>query len=58
MYDNVLHRTPDEGGAAHWLARLNSGLSAAGLLIEFSESIENRTALVGVMENGFAYTPF
>jgi Tol biopolymer transport system component len=58
MYDNVLHRTPDEGGAAHWLARLNSGLSAAGLLIEFSESIENRAALVGVMENGFAYTPF
>jgi Tol biopolymer transport system component len=58
MYDNVLHRTPDFSGAAHWMARLEGGLSAAGLLIEFSESIENRTALVGVMENGFAYTPF
>jgi len=58
MYDNVLHRAPDLGGAAYWQVRLNTGLSAAGMLVEFSESIENRTALVGVMENGFAYTPF
>lgn len=58
MYDNVLHRAPDLGGAAYWQARLIGGLKAEGMLVEFSESIENRTALVGVMENGFAYTPF
>lgn len=58
MYDNVLHRAPDTSGAAYWMARLNTGLSTAGMLVEFSESAENRAALVGVMENGFAYTPF
>ncbi|UGQ44632.1 DUF4214 domain-containing protein [Massilia endophytica] len=58
MYANVLHRAPEPAGFSHWLARLQEGLTTADMLVSFSESAENQAALVGVMQNGFAYTPF
>lgn len=58
MYNNVLHRSPDAEGFAWWLGELKNGLSHERLLIGFSESIENKTALIGVMENGVAYIPY
>jgi hypothetical protein len=58
FYSNVLHRTPDTDGLNYWLGILDSNaLSVAGVLAEFGESPENQAALVGVIGNGFVYTP-
>jgi hypothetical protein len=44
VYENVLSRSPDSGGRAYWLDRLDSGTATRGrVMIEFSESNENRT---------------
>jgi len=58
MYHNVLHREPDEGGFQYWLGKLNDGVSPASMLYSFSESLENYTSLMGVMEDGFVYKPY
>jgi hypothetical protein len=43
LYRNVLHRDPDAGGLAYWSAAIDSGgLSAAQVLVDFSESPENK----------------
>lgn len=57
LYANVLHRAPDSGGLAYHVADLQEhGLSRADVLTHFSESPENQAALVGVIQNGMAYT--
>ncbi len=43
LYHNVLHRDPDAAGYQFQLAALKGGLERAQLLINFSESPENRT---------------
>ena len=44
VYENVLGRAADSGGKNYWLRRLDSGSVSRGrLMIEFSESSENRT---------------
>lgn len=59
LYHNVLHRAGDQGGFDFWLGHLNSGaLTQAGALAEFGESAENQAALIGVIGNGFTYTPY
>lgn len=59
MYDNVLHRAPDPGGFAFYLDLLDRKIiTVADMLKDISESPENKAALVGVMQNGFEYTPF
>lgn len=59
IYENVLHRLPDAAGYAYWLKILDSKLSTpAEVLAGFSESAENQAALIAVIGNGFAYTPF
>jgi hypothetical protein len=59
IYDNVLHRTPDQAGYDYWLGVLNrSEASVAAVLATISESPENQAALVGVIGNGFVYTPY
>jgi hypothetical protein len=59
FYDNVLGRAADSGGYNYWLGVLNSGGgSVAGVLAAFSESSENQAGVIGVIGNGFAYTPF
>jgi len=55
MYANVLHRAPDADGFNFWKQHLGSGMSHQDLLLAFSESPENKAALVGVMDAGFAY---
>lgn len=56
MYRNVLHRAPDEVGAAYWLQHLNNGLPIERLLIEFSESPENKAQVAGETALGMQYT--
>jgi hypothetical protein len=59
FYDNVLGRAAESGGYNYWLGVLDSGQAAvAGVLAAFSESPENQAALVGVIGNGFSYTPY
>lgn len=58
IYENVLHRKPDADGTAFWLDVLNSGRATpAEVLAGFSESVENKAALVGVISNGIEYVP-
>lgn len=59
IYANVLHRAPDAEGLAHWMNLLDSHtLTVAEVLTSFSESAENRAALVGIMEQGMVYQPY
>lgn len=58
LYQNVLHRAPDAGGLAYHTGNLDSGTNTrAQVLVGFSESPENQAALIGVIQNGMAYTP-
>jgi hypothetical protein len=59
LYDNVLHRAPDQGGFDYWGQMLSSGaISRHAMLAEFSESPENVAQVVGSIQNGIEYIPF
>lgn len=55
LYTNVLNRTPDQAGFDYWINDLNQGTSYAGALASFSESIENKANVIGLIENGISY---
>jgi hypothetical protein len=42
LYQNVLHRAPDNAGAQGWINQLNGGASKAQVLLGFSDSLENK----------------
>jgi len=53
LYNNVLHRTPDQGGFDYWVNLLDTGeINKEQTLVNFSESIENQVAVLGVIEHG------
>jgi hypothetical protein len=53
LYSNVLHRTPDPGGYAWWLAELNAGrYNKTSILASFSESAENQAGVLSAITNG------
>ncbi len=59
LYLNVLHRAGEPAGVAYWTGVLDRGnASVSEVLAGFSESPENVAGLVGVIANGFSYTPF
>jgi hypothetical protein len=59
FYQNVLHREPDKAGYDWWLNELDTGhQTVVQVLIGFSESRENKTKLVGLIENGIEYMPW
>jgi hypothetical protein len=59
FYQNVLHRAGEAAGIDFWTGMLDAGrVSVVDVLVGFSESAENKTALVGAVEHGIAYTPF
>ncbi|MYM39711.1 DUF4214 domain-containing protein [Duganella qianjiadongensis] len=56
IYQNVLHRTPDAGGAAFYETNLNnSAATRAEVLASISESAENQAGVIGAISNGFDY---
>lgn len=55
LYRNVLNRDAEAEGLAFHVNRLEIGVSRAGILEGFSESPENKAALLGVIENGMVY---
>jgi hypothetical protein len=56
LYKNVLHRAPDEAGAAYWLQQMAAGLSVENVLIQFSESKENKDQVAPEVELGIGFT--
>jgi hypothetical protein len=58
LYENILHRAPEQAGYDYWLKVLNDGGDRATVLTFFSESPENRDALAGTIGNGFDYVPY
>lgn len=53
IYDNVLHRTPDQSGYDWWLGQLNTGAhTRVSVLTGFSESPENQAGVLGAISNG------
>lgn len=40
VYQNVLHRSPDAGGIAYWIDRMEDGLTRGQVMVFFSESPE------------------
>ncbi|MBQ5948900.1 DUF4214 domain-containing protein [Massilia sp. ST3] len=57
LYNNVLDRNPDAGGYAFWLDKIED-LGRARVLMEFSESPENKGNVIDVIGQGIDYTPF
>jgi Ca2+-binding RTX toxin-like protein len=65
LYRHVHHRSPDAGGLDFWIGALvNQGgiygrtFSRAEVLVAFSESAENKAAVIGIISNGIEYLPF
>jgi hypothetical protein len=54
LYQNVLHRTPDQSGYDFWTHAIQIA-SRAEVLANFSESAENQTQVIGSIQNGIAY---
>lgn len=56
IYENVLHRTPDEEGRAFYVAQIDNGLkSIEKTLADFSESEENQLQVIGDIQSGILY---
>jgi hypothetical protein len=54
----VLHRLPEDGGYAFWMARLEEGIGRERVLAAFSEPAENVEAMQDLSGNGFDYFPY
>jgi hypothetical protein len=59
FYQNILHRAPEAGGLNFWTGVLdNHQAGVADVLAGISESAENKAGLIGVIGNGFEFTPY
>lgn len=57
IYENVLHRKPDQAGYDYWLNVLNTGAaSRASVLAGFGESPENQAQVAAAIASGISYT--
>lgn len=55
LYRNVLHRLPDAAGAAYWRQQMDGGLRVEQILVEFSESAENKGQVAAEIEFGIGF---
>lgn len=58
LYQNVLHRAPEQQGFEWWLAIVRGGHDRGNVLQGFSESDENKKNVNPGITNGFDYVPF
>lgn len=58
LYNNILHRAPEQAGYSWWVDQVNAGVSRSEALLSFADSPENKAALQADMQNGFDYVPF
>lgn len=56
LFEHVLHRAPKQAGYDFWTAALDSGVSRAHVLMQFSESPENQAQVLAAIQNGVEYT--
>lgn len=57
LYQNVLHRAPDQAGLDYWSNQIGKGaVTQAVVLASFCESVENQAQLIGQIQNGIVYT--
>lgn len=60
LYQNVLDRTPDQGGFDWWVHKMHTDsqtYSRENVLIGFSESVENRQNVIDLIGQGIQYDP-
>lgn len=58
LYNNVLHRAPEQSGFDFWMHWLrDEHMARAEVLGFFSESPENQAQVIGSIQNGFAFIP-
>lgn len=57
LYANVLNRTPDADGFAYWLTRVDDS-SREQIMLEFSESVENKAQVLDQTSDGIEFTPY
>ncbi|CAN7573466.1 DUF4214 domain-containing protein [Pseudoduganella sp. LjRoot289] len=59
LYQNVLHRAPDQGGYDYWTMLLDRHIiSQVDALLGFADSPENHAAVIGAISQGISYTPY
>ncbi|MFZ6723049.1 DUF4214 domain-containing protein [Undibacterium sp. Ji49W] len=58
LYNNVLHRNPDQAGFNYWNGRVAAGMTRPDILASFSESTENIAQVIGQISHGIEYIPF
>ncbi|MCC2954010.1 DUF4214 domain-containing protein [Massilia sp. IC2-477] len=59
LYQNVLHRAPEQAGFDYWVKLLDTGvLGLRDVLVYFSESTENRDAVASLIADGIPYQPY
>ncbi|NVE01370.1 DUF4214 domain-containing protein [Massilia sp. BJB1822] len=57
LYQNALHRQPDQEGFDFWLGALNKGVARESVLLGFAESPENHAQVIGSIQHGIDYIP-
>jgi hypothetical protein len=58
LYRNVLDREPDSAGYAYWSEILGSGATTREqMLVDFSESAENKANVIALIGNGVDHAP-
>lgn len=59
LYRNVLHREPEQAGFDFWMDILGTGKQTRNeVLMNFSESVENKAQVIGSIQNGIEYLYF
>lgn len=58
LYENALHRAYDQAGFDYWSGVLASGSSRMGVLVNFSESVENQAQVLDAIAGGIAFEPY
>jgi Ca2+-binding RTX toxin-like protein len=59
VYQNVLHRTPDQAGLNYWLQELTAHTQThSTVLISFSADTEYQAQIVGKISNGIDFIPY
>jgi hypothetical protein len=57
LYQNALHRAGDPDGQQFWTSKLQQGSSEAGVLIGFSDSLENRVQTASATHANWVFVP-
>lgn len=58
LYNNVLHRNPDQDGLNFWINAMHNGGTRAEVLVGFSDSAENINVMSSIIPVGVSYIPY